>query len=226
MQRFSVFLSLLGLTMPILYGQTAISPHAPSTSHAKVPQGDRTQRAMASLVGRSLYNCRMYPETSPMAEAGNPGFFDGTDAQGKPILDEPANTYFHTGDKLLIRAAKTDMVLDSTQEPQFPTVLISLTVENQLNKVLASVEVNVLATDVAPGRILAGLTNNVWFSARPVGGSPEIGMSRNEVICRHGLPEQTNSDALGGDQLVYFGGKLLVYISPRTDRVINVQSSY
>jgi hypothetical protein len=41
----------------------------------------------------------------------------------------------------------------------------------------------------------------------------------------NGLPERTNTDALGDDQLVYLGGKLLVYVDKHSV-VTNVQTSY
>jgi hypothetical protein len=37
------------------------------------------------------------------------------------------------------------------------------------------------------------------------------GMSESEVICALGSPEKTNHWGRGGDQLIYFGGKLIFY---------------
>jgi hypothetical protein len=37
------------------------------------------------------------------------------------------------------------------------------------------------------------------------------GMSESEVICVRGLPEKINHWGRGGDQLIYFGGKLIFY---------------
>lgn len=199
--------------------QTAVSPHA------KVSQSDPVKRAMASLVGHSIYSCLVYPESSLMARA-NPVYSDMTDAQGTSMLLESARKYPHTGDKLVIRTAKTDM--HPVVGRWVPTVVVSLNVENQTSSVSAGVDVEVYRSEVAPGKILAALVDNVDFSLLPVkeASYPKIGMSRNDVICRLGVPDHTNSDALGGDQLVFFGGKLFVYISPHTNRVTNVQSSF
>lgn len=216
----------LGLTLSSVGpAQTSVSPHAETAPHAKVSQGDPVKRSMASLVGRSIYSCLLYPYSSPMARA-NPVYFDATDAQGKAIPNASVHRYFNAGDKLVIRGAETDML--PVVGRMSPTVRISLNVENQTNNVSAGVEVEVYSSEVTPSKILGGLVNGVWYSLRPVTDAyyPEIGASRNDVICRLGSPDHTNSDAVGGDQMVYFGGKLYVYISPRTERVTNVQSSF
>src|ERR1035437_9311044 len=191
----------LGLTLSSVgLAQTAVSPHAQTAPHAKVSQGDPVKRSMASLVGHSIYSCLLEPDSSPMARA-NPVYFDATDPQGKSIPNAAIHTYFHTGDKLVIRAAETDML--PVVGRMSPTVRISLNVENQTNKVSAGVEVEVYPSEVTPSKILGGLVNGVWYSLRPVeeASYPEIGWSRNDVICRLGLEDHKNSDALGGDQL-------------------------
>jgi hypothetical protein len=183
-----------------------------------IPSATRSKQAMASLVGRSIYACK-YPD-------GYSPFSDGADAStGQPIPDSAIVRYFQPGDKLLIRKAATDMVLDTTS-PTLPTVTVLLTVENQEKKVTAQVELgDVLAVTVTPGSIMMGLVNDANFTSRPVSSDPKIGMTDLEVFCMNGLPERTNTDALGDDQLVYLGGKLLVYVDKHSV-VTNVQTSY
>jgi hypothetical protein len=92
---------------------------------------------MASLVGRSitLASIRMVITL----------FSEGVDTStGQSIPDNVIVHYFQAGDELLIRKAKTDMVLDKS-EPTLPTVTVSLTVEDQKTKVSARVDLGVLA---------------------------------------------------------------------------------
>jgi len=182
----------LGFTVPIVgLTQTLVPPRAQSSTKAS-----QVDRVMYSLIGHSLYSCFLYPASSGMV-AANPEYFDITDSQGKPIPTGTENTYFHTGDKLIIRGAETDMHLVAGR--MSPIVRISLNVENQTTKVSAGVEVEVLASEVTINKILPSLVDNVWYSLRPVNTSyPNIGMTRSDVVCGLGQPDHTNSDALGG----------------------------
>ena len=56
--------------------------------------------------------------------------------------------------------------------------------------------------------------------------SIRISMTENDVYCAIEAPDHVKSDALGGDQLVYQDQRMYIYISPRTDRVIDVHPSY
>jgi hypothetical protein len=183
-----------------------------------IPSAARSKQAMSSLVGRPIYACK-YPD-------GENLFSDGVDTStGLPIPDDVIVHYFQPGDKLLIRKATTDMVLDKCN-PTLPTVTVSLTVENPERKVSARVDLgDVLAVTLTPGSIMMGIVNDVSFTSRPVSSDPKIGMTDLEVFCMNRLPERTNTDALGDDQLVYLGGKLLVYVN-KHNVVTNVQTSY
>jgi len=185
---------------------------------------------MDSLKGATLYSCKIYTPNTIMANV-NPTYFNATDADDKPIKDGLAAYQFDTGDKIVIRAARTDMknVPPSPQQQPGgpPIVIITLDIENKTNAVWASVNIDVQRSKVVPGALLRELGNGFFYSLMPVADNlyPKIGMTRSEVYCRIGVPEHTNHDELGGDQMIYHGGKLLVYVSPRTDRVTNVQSS-
>lgn len=213
-QRISIM--VLALSLVVAADAAAQTNRAPATRSNRALDA---QRAMSSLVGRTLYGCDNDPAWIE--------YFDGADSTtGQSIPDNVIGQFFQSGDKILIRKAKTDMVLTG-RDPKFPTVMVSLTVEDQEEKVVADVKIEVSASEITPRRVWAGmLSDNVEFSSHPVSLYPAIGMTREEVDCKNGVPEQTNSDALGGDQLVYLGGKLLVYINPHTDRVTNVQSSF
>jgi hypothetical protein len=213
--------SLVGWT----FSPVAIA-YAQSTTHPQVRQ-DTMKRVMASLVGRPIYDCLIDPKSTSFG-IQVPKFFEGTDELGRPIPGEAVLTYFHTGDKLLIRAAKGVPV---PRDPKFPhdwsIVTVSLTVENQVNKVSARVDVEVRALNVTPGRILAGLHGTLpEFSPHPLSDDIKIGMSQDDLYCMKGFPDHTNTDALGDDQEIYSGGSLLVYIDSRTGHVTDVQSSY
>ena len=180
--------------------------------------------AMKGLVGKSIFTCYLYPQSSPM-DAANPHFYDAKDDAGNTIHAYALMEYFRTGDKLRIEAAETDSALVPGRFSK--VVAVDLLVENQRSKATAGVEIEVNQSQVTPQRILSAIVDNVAFSLRPVvdDSYPRIGMTRNDVICRLGVQDHTNHDELGGDELIFFGGKLHVYLSPRTDRVTNVQSS-
>jgi hypothetical protein len=212
----------------VALAQTAPNGHSASQSKQQSPsQHSSIEAAMDSLIGRSIYACYLYPPTSPMARS-NPEFFDGTDVAGKQISSPALAGYFHTGDHLIIRAAESDMttITERWDSKSHPSVFVSLAVENQANKVTAGVQVEVYKADVTPARLFSGIVHGIWFSRTPVKTIVEIGMTRDEVECAFSVPEHTNTDATGGDQMVYWGGKMYVYISPRTDRVTNVQTSF
>lgn len=183
-----------------------------------------SRQAMASLSGHFIYSCKV--ARGIYADKMNPEYTNVTDENDKPVKPVHVQNYFDTGDKLLIRSASTDMAITPNRDSRFPTVTVTLNIENKENAAWASVKLEVLASLVTPSRILIGITDNVVYSLHPVKDhiSPQIGMSKDDVYCRLGVPEHTNSDERAGDQLVYFGGKILVYIDRRTNRVSDVQT--
>lgn len=216
--------------------QQNTKPLPKSPSRAKVSPAEIVKRAMISLEGKSLYSCITHSTISSEQSYWHdfdPLYYDATDAKGAPIADADIHKYFPTGGslagtRLVILAAETEMIPVDGRVP--PTVYVSLSVENPANKVSAGVQVEIHASDVTPSRILAGIAGNggsdiIWYRLRPI-TFPEIGMSIDDVHCSIGLPDHTNTDALGDDQLVYLDGKLLVYIDHRTNRVTDVQTSF
>jgi len=98
---------------------------------------------------------------------------------------------------------------------------INLNVLNQENQVSAGVMVEVKAADMTPERILNSLDS---FRTHPIPKSIRIGMSEGDVYCIEGLPDQTNTNAIGDDQMVYRDSDLYVYIG-KNGRVVNFQES-
>ncbi len=49
-------------------------------------------------------------------------------------------------------------------------------------------------------------------------------MSWSDALCLLGTPERTNDYGLGAQQLIYKGGKLIVYISAETSKVADIQT--
>jgi hypothetical protein len=155
-------------------GESSAPPpfaYAQSTTHPKVGAPDLTKRTMASLVGRPVYDCLIDRNSTSLLTI-HPDIFEGTDKLGRPIPGDTTN--WQTGDKLLIRAAKAEVVLFNG-DPKQPYVSVSLTVENQVQKTSASVKLNVDVSDVTPGRIMAALTGESppVFSAHPLSGDIE-----------------------------------------------------
>jgi hypothetical protein len=49
------------------------------------------------------------------------------------------------------------------------------------------------------------------------------GMSLSAVYCALGWPEATNDYGTGGKQLIYAGGRLIVYVAADSDKVVEIQ---
>jgi hypothetical protein len=190
------------------------------------PPRDKAKPAMAALVGHVIYSCRMQPEDSFMAKT-NPSYSDGSDSTGTPIPDNKIQHYFHSGDRLTTLAAETDMVKRGGFDAAHSIVRVWLRVRNETSHVTAWVFTEFYSQEVKPATIFRNLLDNLWFSAKPTTDIyPRVGMLKTDVLCRMGLPDRTNTDELSGDQLVYYGGKMYVYVSSRTGRVRNIQTSF
>jgi hypothetical protein len=199
--------------------QTSAKTHTAS----QLTQRSTADAAMKSLVGRTIYTCHMskYPDLRP-------DFQDGVYGNGDQIPDASLRNLFGSGDRLTITHAETDMAtLTEYEDSQVhPQTYLTLRVRNTDNEVEASLKFAVHKSQVTPTRIMNAISDSLWFSAHPLSSDIRIGMTENDVYCSLGVPDHTNSDALGGDQLVYSDQQMYVYISPRTDRVTNVQTTY
>ena len=181
--------------------------------------------SLRSLSGRHIYLCNVQVLGSV------PNFNHITDM---PVKDHGGlgGGSFFTGDELTIVSAESNFER-IVRDPKFPTVKVTLHVQNPGRAKAGDVDLEVNTFALTPQSILLGITSNLWFSRWPVDSSnsgtadfPRIGMTKDDVECRMGLPDHTNTDALSGDQMVYDEGKVLIYISTRTYRVVDIQTSF
>ena len=215
----ATLLLLLPLLMTIrsltLWGQA--QPHRLT----KPTSQTASQRALDLIIGHSLFTCHINPIWSDLDDYRP--YFDGTNWKGASIPDRALASYFRTNDELKIAGAELVASSDGSKSKTG----VSLLIENQRNKVKAGTVIDVPTSQVNPSSILAALTRGSNYRLHPTDSLfPSIGMTRDDVLCGLGVPEHTNTDDLGGDQMVYHGGQVYVYISPRSDRVTNVQTSF
>jgi hypothetical protein len=188
------------------------------------------QSALRSLIGKTLYSCRVYPADSVYGNM-NPRYFRAETAAGQAISDADLVKRFPTGAKLQIVGAKFEPefnrqtpaeIVGGLQFPAKAFLGLSITVKNTETGDIASVEMETEPNDLKPPRLFPSISDGGWFTRHPV-RFPEIGMSEADVHCSIGFPEHENTDAIGDDQLVYDNGDLLIYVNHRTGRVTDIQ---
>jgi hypothetical protein len=107
-----LFKGLVLVTCLVVCGTTEAQAPTAATAQRKpaAPPGtpSTVSQAMAVLKGKFLYSCRVEKIGTLMA-MDNPVYFDGTDADNNPIKPIMLPNDFDTGDKLLIREARTDI---------------------------------------------------------------------------------------------------------------------
>lgn len=218
-------MSSRGTLAAVLLFAAIASGQTPSKTRQVAHTGTTSSKAIVdaalkALVGHEVYICTRGPY-----ESDRP-FYDGVDANGDPMHDVVVNNMFRTNDRLRINYAEIDT--GRTPDPTFTTLV--LTVLNERNKIEAGVEVGVRKSQLTTGRLFSAVTTDSVLSRRPIEDGVRIGMTRSEAECIAGPPDHINSDELGGDQLIYRRGDdsdtMYIYISPRTDRVTNIQTSY
>ena len=176
---------------------------------AQTPQPDPYQQVSDALIGQSLYSCL------------DAEFQNVKSAKGDYIHGYQLKYAFLAMDELAIRHVVV------TRLPNQSGARVTISVERKLDGKTADVVTWIEPPDFTIDRILAAVAKDGNLKVRPLSAANrvEIGMSRSDVYCELGYPDQTNGDALAGDQLVYENGRLLVYISPTTDRVEDVQTT-
>jgi hypothetical protein len=206
MKRICTIASCLLIAVTTLNAQT----------HKPAPKFNPHQATLKSLVGRVLYACS--PASSLVKRYIKWPDFYLIGADGKPTMDK-MDTPFPFGTILTITGADSDLKPDAGQQVN---VTINLLAQSTGQKVI--VELVLGLTDVLPARIFNAVAGSA-FSTHKVRYSPYVGEPEHDMYCSEGSPDHVNSDAIGSDQLVYWGGDRLIYIG-QNGRVEDIEESY
>ena len=172
------------------------------------------QVALKSLVGRHLYACNCNHNPLLMMIYRNAK----SDA-GNPIPDSDIKDYFVKGQKLTIVAVD----VKNEQQGWFA---VWVTLRNEENGAVAQYPVETKNKNVTPTYVYNHLTveGEYEFSSHPL-REVTIGSPERDAFCAYGTPQHMNDDVYML-QLVYDDYGKYIYIDNRTDKVVDIQTSY